>query len=141
MRRRPFTRSPPAACRPRTRTAPPLLGLVELAVEAVLREQLVVRALLDDPAVVEHDDQVGVPHGREAVGDHERRPAHHQLVERVEDHGLGPRVDRRRRLVEDEDRRVLEERAGDADALALAAGELRTPLAELGLVALRAAAR
>ena len=47
------------------------------------------------------------------------------------------RVDRRRRLVEDQDRRVLEERARDGDALALAAGELRAALAELGLVALR----
>ena len=40
-----------------------------------------------------------------------------------------------------EDRRVLEERAGDADALALAAGQLRAALAELRLVSLRAAAR
>ena len=70
------------------------------------REQLVVRAVLDDPALVDHEDQVGVDDRRQPVRDHERRPADHQPLERVEDDGLGPRVDRRRRLVEDQDRRV-----------------------------------
>ena len=106
-----------------------------------LREQLVVRALLHQLAVVQHHDQVGVADRGQAVGDHERGAAHHQVVERVEDHGLGLGVDRRGRLVEDQDRRVADEGARDADALALAARELRAALAELGLVARRAAPR
>ena len=89
------------------------------------------RSLLDDAPAVDHDDLVGMADRREAVRDHERRPAGHQAVERVEDDRLGLRVDRRGRLVEDQDRRVLDERARDADALALAAGELRAALAEL----------
>src|SRR5215468_8632266 len=33
-------------------------------VQAARREELLVIALLDDPALVHHDDQVGVAHGR-----------------------------------------------------------------------------
>src|SRR6516164_3627762 len=49
---------------------------------------------------------------------------------------LGVAVERRGRLVEDQDRRALEDRARDGDALLLAAGELETALAHFGLVAL-----
>ena len=47
--------------------------------------QLVVRALLDDPAVLEHDDQVGVADRREPVRDDERRAAREQLAQRALD--------------------------------------------------------
>ena len=40
-----------------------------------------VPALLDDPAVLEHDDLVGVHDGGEAVGDHEARPVLHEHVQ------------------------------------------------------------
>src|SRR5512147_2468322 len=46
-----------------------LRRLEEPRVEAVAGEELLVVALLDDPALVHHDDQVGVAHGREPVGD------------------------------------------------------------------------
>ena len=49
------------------------------------------------------------------------------------------RIERRGRLVEHEDRRVLQHDAGDGDALALAARELDAALADMGVVA-RAAA-
>jgi len=47
------------------------------------------------------------------------------------------RIERRRRLVEHEDRGVLEDRARDRDALLLAARELEPPLPDRRLVALR----
>ena len=47
-----------------------------------------------------------------------------QVLEQVDDAGLDRDVERRHRLVEHEQLRVERERAGDADALALAAGEL-----------------
>ena len=50
---------------------------------------------------------------------------------------LAHRVEVRRRLVEDQDRRVLEERAGDRHALALAARELRAALAHDRVEAVR----
>src|SRR5262249_51982520 len=44
-------------------------------------------------------------------------------------------VERAGRLVEHQDRRVLQDRAGDRDALALAARQLRAALADDGIVA------
>ena len=50
-------------------------------------------------------------------------------------------VERRGRLVEDQDRRVADDGAGDADALPLAARQRHAALADHGVVALRHAAR
>ena len=50
---------------------------------------------------------------------------------------LRPDVDRRRRLVEDEDARIGEERARERDELPLAERELEAALADLGVVAVR----
>ena len=50
---------------------------VELVVLALLGDELVVGAALDDVAVVEHHDHVGVAHGGQAVGDHEDGAALH----------------------------------------------------------------
>ena len=86
------------------------------------------RAGLHDLAAVEHDRPLGEePHDAEVVGDeHERQPALvAQVGQQVEHLGLGGEVQGRHRLVEDDDLRVADQRAGDRDALALAAGELR----------------
>ena len=50
------------------------------------------------------------------------RPGH-QPVERLLDHRLVLGVDRGQRLVEDQDRRIAQQGAGDREALALAAGQ------------------
>ncbi len=50
---------------------------------------------------------------------------------------LGVAVERRSRLVEQQDRRAFQDGAGDGDALLLAAGEFQAALADLGLVAFR----
>ena len=68
------------------------------------------RALLHDPAVLHHEDRVRVPDRREPVRDHEARPPAHQARHRALDQELGPGVDRARRLVQDEDGRIAEER-------------------------------
>ena len=78
------------------------------------------RPLLDDPAVLEHDDQVGVADRRQAVRDDEGGPAVQQAPQRLLDLALGADVDRARRLVEDQDPRVGEQRAREGDELALA---------------------
>src|SRR6185436_14471142 len=49
-----------------------VLLVVQLAVAAVEREQLLVRAALDDLAGFEHENLVGAADGREAMGDDER---------------------------------------------------------------------
>jgi hypothetical protein len=69
----------------------------------------------------------------EAVRDDERRAVLRDFRELRLDRFLGVRIERGRRLVEDEDRRVLEERARDRHALLLAAGELEAALAHRAL--------
>ena len=65
-------------------------------------------------------------HDREVVGDEEVGQAELllQLLQQVDDLRLDRHVERRHRLVADDEVRLDRERAGDADALALAAGEL-----------------
>ena len=92
-------------------------------------------ALLDDRALVHDEDRVGVADRREPVGDHERGAALHQPGHRALDQDLGARVDRRRRLVEDEDRRVGEERPRDRQELLLARGQVRRVVVDDRVVA------
>src|ERR1700675_4232029 len=94
-------------------------------------EQLIVGALLDDAAVLEHDDRARVADRREAVGDDERGAAVQEAPQRMLDLPFGSDVDRGRRLVEDQDPRVGEERAREGDKLTLAEGEPEPALAQL----------
>ena len=66
------------------------------------------------------------------------RPLHNS-VERFLHLPLGFRTQRRRRLVEQDDRRVLNQRACNGDALALATGKLQAMLADRRVVAEREA--
>ena len=109
----------------------------QAGIDAAPRHQRVVAALLGDLAAVEHQDAVAIDHARQAVGQDQGRAALHQPVERLLDHRLVLGVDRRQRLVEHQDRRVAQQRAGDGDPLALAARELDALLADRRLVALR----
>ena len=63
------------------------------------------------------------------MGDDERGPVSRQPLERRVHRLLVDRVEMRGGLVQDQDRRVLEEGSRDRHALALAAGELHAPLA------------
>src|SRR3954465_12492452 len=99
------------------------LRLRQLGEAAALGDELVEGAGLDDPALVEDEDAVGVADRREPVRDDEGGAPLHDLLERELELALGRGVERARRLVEDQHRRVLEQRPGDREALALAAGE------------------
>ena len=75
-----------------------------------------------------------VPHHRQVVRDEQVRQVELvlEVLEQVEDLGLDRHVERRHRLVADDQLRAERERPGDADALALAAGELvRVPVVVL----------
>ena len=138
---------PESAARALTVPPPPLVGLArqedlvgqallgDLAVEVGLVEQLVVRAACRDSPVLEHDDLVGHRDRRQPVADDERRARVHQPAQRALDLGLGGGVDARCRVVEDQDARVLEQRARDRDALALPAGQRQPALADERVVA------
>ena len=108
----------------------------EAPVHAVARHQGGVGAALGHPALVEHQDAIGADDAGEPVGEDERGAPAHQPVQRVLDRGLALRVHRGERFVQDQDGRVAEQRAGDRDALALAAREPHPALAHHRLVAL-----
>ena len=109
----------------------------QAGIDAAPRHQRVVASLFGDLAAVEHQDAVAIDHARQAMGEDQRRAALHQPVERLLDHRLVLGIDGRQRLVEHQDRRVAQQRAGDGDALALAARELDALLADRRLIALR----
>ena len=92
---------------------------------------------LHDLAEVHHGDAVGdVLDDREVVGDEQVGQSELilQVLEQVDDLGLNRHVQRRDRLVRDDEVWVGGQRAGDADALPLAAGELvRIAVGEVGV--------
>jgi hypothetical protein len=93
------------------RLAVELLGAAELGKVAEIHHRDAVADVLDDREVV-RDEQIGEPELLLQI--------HHQ----VDDLGLDRHVERRDRLVRDEEPRVGRERARDADALTLTAREL-----------------
>ena len=81
-----------------------------MPIEPTKLHELVVRAPFDDLTLIEDQNGADIAKGREPMRDEERRAPLDQSLERVENDGLRPRVDRGRRLVEDEDRCVIQER-------------------------------
>src|SRR5690348_5787258 len=116
-----------------------LLVLLEgphAGIRAAAREQLEMRATLDDPAALEDEDLIRADDRRKAVRDGQRGPVRRDLLELGLNQLLRLGVERRGRLVEDEQPRRLENGARDRDALFFAAGELQSPLAHRRAVAL-----
>ncbi len=64
-------------------------------------------AALGDAAAFEHDNPVRLFHGRESMGNDERRAVAHQLRERGLDMPLGLGVERGGCLIQDQNRRIL----------------------------------
>ncbi len=108
-------------------------GAVEVGVEAAAGQQADVGAPLDEPAVVEHEDLVCSHDGRQPMGDHHRRPSPQRLVQSGLHRGLVLGVEVAGGLVEDDDAGVLEQHAGDGQALLLAARQPVAPLADQGV--------
>jgi hypothetical protein len=106
----------------------------QLAVEAFGQVyQLLVAAGFGDAPVVDDVDGIYLADGREAVGDDEGGAVLHQVFEGLLHEFFGGRIEGARGFIKNEDGRVLEQGAGDGDALALAAGELYAALPYEGL--------
>ena len=105
--------------------------------QAALLHQLAELAPLDDAALVEDEDTVRIRHRREPVRDDEGRAPLAQRIERPLDLALGLGIERARRLVEDQDRRILQDGARNGDALAFAARKRLAPFADHELIAAR----
>src|SRR5215470_4602110 len=104
-------------------------------VVAVELEQRLVRALLNDAAMIEHHQPIHARDGREPVRDRDHGFARHQGAEALLDRGLDLAVERGGGFIEHQDRSVFQDHARDRDALALAARELDAALAHLRVIA------
>ena len=82
------------------------------------------RALVDYVTLIDDDDLVRILNRLETVGDHDRCAPACELLYRLFYDSLRASVERRSRLVEEENRRVFQERPRDRDPLPLSAGEL-----------------
>src|SRR4051812_40796964 len=96
------------------------------------------RAFFDDLAAVDHDKPVECRDRRKPVGYRQHRLAFHHAVEVRLDRLFHFRIERRRRLVENEDRSILEHHTRNGDALTLAARELDAALADMRIETLAA---
>jgi hypothetical protein len=77
------------------------------------RRKLAVGSGLGDAAMLEHQDSVGVTQGRKPARDDEGRALPHHFVERRMNFHFGRGVERAGRFVENQDRRIFEQRACD----------------------------
>ena len=101
-----------------------------------MREQFLVSAALDDLAALDHQNLIRAANRRQPMRDDERRAALPQRSQAVLNHHLALAVEARRGLVQQQDARVREHRAGDGHALALAARQPDAALADDRVVAL-----
>jgi hypothetical protein len=90
---------------------------------------------LDDTAVLDHRDLVGLGDGGQPVGDDDGGPAGAEALEGVGDAGLAGRVQVAGGLVQDQQGRVGDPGPGEGDQLALPGGQQGAPLADLGVEA------
>ena len=84
-----------------------------------------------------HQDFIGSADCSEAMRNDKSRAADHQVGKRFLDVHFGFGVEFGSRLIENQNRRILQDSAGDGDALALAAAQTRTAFADHRVVALR----
>ena len=95
------------------------------------------RANAGDSAVVEHDDLIRVNDGRNALRDNNLRRILQARRKRFADARLGRGVDRAGGVVENQNFRLFQKCARNAQTLLLSAGYIRTTLIEYVIVAVR----
>ena len=117
----------------------PELGLHQLREISALMHQVAEIPALDDAALLEDQDQVRIPNGRQAVGNDEGGAALFQVFESHLHLGFGGGVQSAGGLVQDQNGRVFEQHPGDRQALALTAAQIGAALTDAGLVSARLA--
>lgn len=113
-----------------------LLHVYEVLVHAGGCDEFGVGALLHYAALLEYADFVGVDDCGESVGDYDCCSVGHEFFEGFLHESFAFGVEGRGGFVEDEDSGVLKDCAGDADSLALTAGESAAAVADEGVVAM-----
>ena len=110
------------------------LRIVQRGVEPAPGHQLVVIALLGDLSVLQHQNEIRVLNGGQAVGDDEAGAALHQPVHGLLDLDLRAGVHVGGGLVQNEHGGVAEHGAGDGDKLPLALGDVHAVVGQHGVI-------
>ena len=95
------------------------------------------RPNFDDPAIRHADDAVAAAYSSQAVGDDDDGAALDDAAHVALNDPLAVVIERRGRLVENENARIGRQRPGDGDALTLATGEIGAALLDHRVIALR----
>src|SRR6266446_4483607 len=93
----------------------------------------------NQPPLFNRDDDVAVLQRANPVGDDECRPALSEPFHCFQQRSLSLHIDRTSRLVEDENRRVLQECSSNGNALALTAGKTHAAFTNKSVVTIRQA--
>src|SRR5215469_1588532 len=105
-----------------------VLQLIELPVDAAMRQQLLVVADLAHLAFVHGDDLVGALNRGEPVRDDHRGSAFHHVGKSVAYPQLGVGIDAGRGFIQDQDLRIMRKRAGKGDQLLLSRAQCTSAL-------------
>lgn len=106
---------------------------MQAGIMAIGCQELDMGAALHQAALVHDQNLVSLLDGRQAVSDHQCGTALHDVVKGSLDVALGLGIQGRSRLVENQQRRVLQQCPGDRQALALATGKQYAVLADFGI--------
>src|SRR5271166_3522117 len=98
-----------------------LLG-VELEVASAQSIEFFMSPAFDNLSLLDHQNLIGAPNGRQAVGDHKGSAALHQVGEALLDHLLGLGIEAGGGLIQNQDARFGENGARNRDALPLSTG-------------------
>ena len=111
--------------------------LYKFRVSSAGRKQILVRSAFANLRVLDHENSVRLANGAQMMRDHDARPSFHQPVQRLHHRLLGRWIQSRGGFVENQDRRVADDRARNRDALPLPAGKRGAALAEHRRITLR----
>lgn len=109
---------------------------MEFGIEAVLREQLLMRALLHDIPLANNKNYICLPDRTQTMSDNEARSPFERFAHRFLHERFGVRIDRRGCLIEHDDRRIREHGTGDREQLALTLREIRSVFLDDRVVAI-----
>ena len=111
------------------------LHIVQLLVVAVLLQQCIVGAALNDATLVQHADLVGIANGGEAMGHSHRCACLHQTLQGILHQAFALSIEGRCGLIEDEDGRVLQDGTSNTHTLSLTTRETTASVADVRIVA------
>ena len=94
-------------------------------------------ACFDNPTAVDDQNGVGVGDGSQPVCDHDDRASDSQPADSLLNSDFGFRIGKSRHLVEQKDRGISKQRAGDGNALALSQLEAAPAIGENRVVTVR----